>query len=105
MGGCCGTRMSVIIKPEPPYSGSDSDGRLIERDEKYYYDVTFPSRPLCVIVTSSKSRIDSYFTAVSELCPVSNALETIVLGSKVAYVNEQLVEGCPVNVFAECIAR
>jgi hypothetical protein len=80
---------NVPTKPRPVFR---------ERDQKYFYEVTFPSQPLFLTMTSSKTKVDGYVTDWSEKCPVKDDL---VKNSKVIYVNEVLVEGCLVSTIAK----
>jgi hypothetical protein len=73
---------------------------LIPRDSGHIYDISFPSKPLHITLTSSKWNTDGYITRVEEDCPVENAKEKIALNSKVTHVNGTLVEGCEVTKIA-----
>jgi hypothetical protein len=73
-----------------------------DREQKYFYDVTFVSRPLFITVTSDKTNFDGYVTDWSDKCPVKDDL---VKNSKVIYVNEVLVEGCPVSTIAKHLSK
>jgi len=78
---------------------------LIKRDEKHVYEVIFPTKPLHVTITSSKTNNDGYITAVSKNCPVEAAKENIVLNSKLIYVNGELIEGYGVEVIANHLKK
>jgi len=106
---------AVSWKPKPSRSNSrsgssstvwDNSGlkrtsRLIKRDTQYNYDVIFPTKPLHILLTSSKENIDGYVTAISKMCPVEDAEEKLTLNSKVIYVNGNCVEGCEVAVIGK----
>jgi len=72
------------------YSQKNLKPRLREREKKFFYDITFKSRPLYISVTSSTTNINGYVTAIAEECAVK---DKIIIGSKVIYINEVLVEG------------
>ena len=99
--GCCVAATSPGTPDETGVAMKQPGPFLIKRDKKYHYDVIFPSKPLDITMTSSKSAIDGYITGVHKMCPVENAKETIKINSKVIYVNGILVEGCKVTEIAE----
>jgi len=87
----------------PPVHGvyKEAGPKLVKRGEEHFYDISFPSRPLHITLTSSWQNIDGYITSVDLRCPVEDAQNTIVVNSKVVYVNGELVEGCDVTVIAD----
>jgi len=98
--GCCG---SSVPPGAPPTSGGIMQGPapyLIKRESRHIYDITFPTKPMHITLTSSKDNTDGYITAVEKMCPVEGAQEKIALNSKVIYVNGNLVEGCEVTEIA-----
>jgi len=97
--GCCTTTDKVSASP-----GQDVHlmaGPLTKRNKKHVYEVTFPTRPLYIHLTSSEANIDGYITMVHKKCPVEAAQEQIVLNSKVIYVNSLLVEGYKIDLIAK----
>jgi hypothetical protein len=85
MGLCCGTELEKACGnlSQDDEGVFETDKQIfIQRDQKYYYDIVFPSRPLYITVTSDKNNIDAYFTDVDERCPAHQAQEKIVVGSK-----------------------
>ena len=97
--GCC-----MSQKAKPPLSPDSVGPRLRERDEQYFYELTFPSRPLHVTLTSSKYNTDGYITAFQKDCPIQDIAEKLAINSKVIKVNGTVVEGCEVTLIAKALA-
>jgi len=87
-----GSNCSSSIKSEAlaVYPQKNQKPKLREREKKFCYDITFNSRPLYISVTSSTTNMNGYVTAIAEECAVKDKL---IVGSKVIYINEILVEG------------
>merc|ERR1719193_1586182 len=71
------------------YSQKNLKPRLREREKKFFYDITFKSRPLYISVTSSTTNMNGYVTAIADECAMK---DKIIVGSKLIYINQVLVE-------------
>jgi len=97
--GCCATNGVVDRQSGMAYFSPRPFKK--PRDEKFYYEISVPSRPLFLTLTSALGNIDGYVTALNKECPVANAENVIATNSKLIFVNGNLVEGCEISTIAE----
>jgi len=99
MGCCFSARESTPASALETYHKRVGP-HLVDRDKKYYYTISFLSRPLYITLTSSKGNTDGYITGIDDRCPVEDAKNTVVLHSKIIYIDDVLVEGCDISFIA-----
>merc|ERR1719474_229884 len=104
MGCCCGGSKPNAFK-ENLETLTGLSPCMRERDSKYYYELTFTSKPLHITITSSKENCDAYVTAFDKDCPIPDVGEKLALNSKLIKVNGNLVEGCLVTMVAKQLAE
>jgi len=86
MGGCCGEATLAL----PGGWRSTSSG--------LFDHVSFPTKPLWIVVTPDAENINAYITSVLKNCP---AKEEIVLNSKIVKVNGTSTDGWESTKIAE----
>jgi len=106
MGSCCAARDAARSAPggKPDDFSGGAPSRK-KRDSKYYYEITFNSRPLYITLTSTQDNTDGYITNFKKVIPIKDAEKKITLNSKVIKINGMLVEGCDITEIARILSN